>query len=204
MGAAKSFVRDNLVLIVGLTLPVLMMAGFLAASTLSRSLTDPPKHDLVFAVSDYSLRPAAPVSVRLIVDRDLLKAQYTTLPAQVGGSASTEWKKLFIYDAPSRTVRELPFDVPGDAAAIQGTRVDVVDSTKALRLSPSRISPDGYELVYPDGSGGGLFTELFFARRSRYTPRLKKGGSSVPLVLSEVQAYQGQPAEFVGWVTARR
>jgi hypothetical protein len=203
--AAKSFVRDNLVLIVGLTLPILMMAGFLTASSWSRRLTDPPKHDLVFAIPDYSMRPAAPVSVRLTVDGDLLKAQFTALPGQPGASASREWKKLFIYDAASRTARELPFDVPADAAAIHGTRVDVVDSTKTLRLSPARTSPDGYELVYPDGSGGGgLFTELFYARRSRYAPRLKKGGSSVPLTLSDVQAYQGQPAEFVGWVTARR
>ena len=204
MAAAKSFVRDNLVLIVGLTLPVLMMVGFLTASTLSRRLTDPPKYDLVFAVSDYSTRPAAPVGVRLMVDGDLLKAQYTTLPEPLGGSASREWKKLLIYDAATRTVRELPFEVPADAGAIPGTRVETVDSTKTLRLSAARMAPDGYELVYPNGSGGGLFTELFYARRSRYAPRLKKGGSSVPLTLSEAQAYQGQPAEFVGWVTARR
>ncbi len=204
MAAAKSFIRDNLVLIVGLTLPVLMMVGFLAASTMSRRLADPPKYDLVFAVSDYTMRPAAPVGVRLVVDGDLLRAQYTTLPEQPGGAASREWKKLFVYDATSRTVRELPFEVPLDAGAIQGTRVDTVDSTRTLRLSPARMAPDGYELVYPEGSGGGLFTELFYARRSRYAPRLKKGGSSVPLTLSEVQAYQGQPAEFVGWVTGRR
>ena len=199
--AAKSFVRDNLVLIVGLTLPILMMAGFLTASTWSRSLTDPPKHDLVFAVPDYGT--AAPVSVRLIVDGDLLKAEYTALHDPPGG-ASRQWKKLFIYHAPSRTVRELPFEVPLDAGAIHARRVDTVDSTKTLRLSPARTSPDGYQFVYPDGSGGGLFTELFYARRSRYAPRLKKGGSSIPLTLGEVQAYQGQPAEFVGWVTARR
>ena len=40
MSVAK-FVKDNLVLVVGLTLPVLLMVGFLAASALP-ALSDPP------------------------------------------------------------------------------------------------------------------------------------------------------------------
>ena len=50
---AQSFFKKNFVLIVGLTLPVLLIVGFLVASNLPESLSDPPKYDLVFATTDY-------------------------------------------------------------------------------------------------------------------------------------------------------
>ena len=49
---SKSFLKDNFVLIVGLTLPILLMIGFIVWSArLPRSLSDPPKYDLIFAAS---------------------------------------------------------------------------------------------------------------------------------------------------------
>ena len=58
MPVAK-FVKDNLVLVVGLTLPILLMAGFLAVSVLP-DLADPPKYDLLFSSPDY---PSTPIPI---------------------------------------------------------------------------------------------------------------------------------------------
>ena len=49
----KEFVKANMVLVVGLTLPIVLMAGFLVAAGLPQPLADPPKYSLVFAVTDY-------------------------------------------------------------------------------------------------------------------------------------------------------
>ena len=38
------FLKDNFVLVVGLTLPILLMIGFIGFSTLPRSLSDPPRN----------------------------------------------------------------------------------------------------------------------------------------------------------------
>lgn len=64
--AAKSFFKDNCVLIVGLTLPVLLMIGFMVVSSLP-ALGDPPKYNLVFSISDYRNNQSMPVSVNLVV-----------------------------------------------------------------------------------------------------------------------------------------
>ena len=49
------FLKDNFVLVVGLTLPILLMIGFIVFSTLPRSLSDPPQHDLQITGADFFL-----------------------------------------------------------------------------------------------------------------------------------------------------
>ncbi|HEV8395173.1 MAG TPA: hypothetical protein VGQ37_12910 [Vicinamibacterales bacterium] len=199
MPAAK-FVKDNLVLVVGLTLPVLLMAGFLAVSALPDRLSDPPQYDLVFTTNEYPSTPV-PINVRLIVKDGALVAQYTRPPGQQGSFGV--WKKLFVYEASARRVRQLTFGFPTDMATLDGTREEPVASAAQFKLDTTLQSPDGYELAYGDRRGGGLLLELFGGARG-YEPRLRKGSRSVPLT-----AAVGQPAfdyggvEFVGWVTAR-
>src|SRR5688572_701657 len=200
----STFVRENVVLVVGLVLPVVMMAGFLLASSLPVTVGDPPRYDLVFTVQDYPPTPNIPVSVRLVVKQGVLTAQYARLPLPPGGYASAGWKKLYVFEASSRTVRQLSFGFPADMDAIEGTREDVVEATAKLRLDTTLQAPDGYELAYGSYARGGLLSDVFFGSRGYTEPRLRKGSSSVPL-----QATAGQPAfaygaiEFVGWVTAR-
>jgi hypothetical protein len=197
--AVAKFIRDNLVLVVGLTLPVLLMAGFLAVSVLPDSFADPPKYDLLFSTTDYPPTPI-PVAVRLMVRDGVLVAQYTKPPGQPGNVGA--WKKVFLFEASSRRVRQLAFGFPADMAAIDGTREEAVASAAGLRLDSTLQAPDGYELAIGDRRGGGLLIELFGGSRG-YEPRLKKGSRSVPLpqLAGESFAYGG--IEFVGWVTGR-
>ena len=201
MPVAK-FVRDNLVLVVGLTLPVLLMAGFLLASALPGRMTDPPKYDLLFSQYDYPPGVRLPINVRLVVKDGVLTALYTQVPVPGGAYPNGTWRKLFRYEAATGTVRELSLPYPADMEAIRGTREAVVEATRDLRLDTARQSPDGYELAFGDRRGGGLLLEIFGGTRD-YGPRLRKGsGRSLPLPPS-VGYEQYSDVEFVGWVTGR-
>lgn len=199
------FLKDNFVLVVGLTLPILLMIGFIVFSTLPRSLSNPPQHDLIFAVPDYSASTNLPVNVMLIVKDGELKAQYTRVAqAPNGGYYSTGWKKLYRYQAGPQTVRELPFGIPQDVASIAPTREDVVDATKDLKLDTTLRSPDGYELEYGSSRGRGLLTDIF-GGSSSYEPRLRKGASSVRLRTGDGRtAFYSGNVEFIGWVVGTR
>ncbi|HZI80843.1 MAG TPA: hypothetical protein VFD69_15080 [Vicinamibacterales bacterium] len=197
MTVAK-FVKDNLVLVVGLTLPLLLMAGFLAVSALPQSLTDPPKYDLVFATNDYPAAPA-PVAIRLVVKDHVLVAQYNKIPGQTGNAL---WKKLFVFEASTGRVRQLPLGFPPDMAAIESMREEPVASAAGLQLDSTVQSPDGYELSFGDRRGGGLLLEIFGGSR-RYEARLRKGGRSVPIPALAGESFDYGTAEFVGWVTGR-
>ncbi|HTI42090.1 MAG TPA: hypothetical protein VL693_09705 [Vicinamibacterales bacterium] len=198
--AFREFVKANLVLVVGLTLPIVLMAGFLLASGLPERMAEPPKYNLVFSVTDFSQGAAAiPVSVRLVVQDGVLKAQYTRLPPQPTGYVNNVWKKLYLYDAAAQKVQELSFGFPANMDAIQGTVVETVDATRTMRLNTTLQSPDGYELSHDNGSRSGLINEIFWGGSYANEYRLRKGNSSVRLPLASGNiAYAN--VEFVGWV----
>lgn len=199
--AFKEFVKANLVLVVGLTLPIVLMAGFLLASGLPERTADPPKYSLVFSVTDVSQGAAAiPVSVRLVVQDGVLKAQYTKLPPQPTGYVNNVWKKLYLYDAATQKVQELSFGFPPNMDAIEGTVVETVNATRTMRLNTTLQSPDGYELSHDNGSRSGLINEIFWGGSYSNEYRLRKGSSSVRLPLASGNVAYAS-VEFVGWVT---
>ena len=205
-GRLTKFLKDNFVLVVGLTLPILLMIGFIVFSTLPRSLTNPPQHDLVFAMPDYSGANAnPPVTVTLVVRDGVLKAQYTRVAqAPNGGYYGGGWKKLYRYQAGPQSVRELPLGLPQDVASIAQMREDTVDATKDVKLDTTLRAPDGYELQYDLNRGRGLLTDIFWSSSS-YEPRLRKGASSVRLRTGDGRTtfYTGS-VEFIGWVVGTR
>ena len=199
--AFKEFVKANLVLVVGLALPVVLMAGFLVASGLPQRMADPPKYNLVFAVTDFSQgSPGIPVSVSFVVQDGVLKAQYIKLPPQPVGYVNNAWKKLYLYDAATQKVRQLSFGFPPNMDAIEGTVVEVVDATRMMRLDTTLQSPDGYELSRDNGSRSGLINEVFWGGGYSNDYRLRKGSSGIKLPLASTNMPYGT-VEFVGWVT---
>jgi hypothetical protein len=198
--AFKEFVKANLVLVVGLALPIVLMAGFLVAAGLPERIGDPPKYNLVFAMTDFSQGPSGiPVSVRLVVQDGVLKAQYTKLLPQPTGYVNNAWKKLYLYDAATQKVQELSFGFPPNMDAIEGTVVEVVDATRSLQHNTTLQSPDGYELSHDNGSRSGLINEIFWGGGYSNEYRLRKGNSSIRLPLASANTPYGS-IEFVGWV----
>jgi hypothetical protein len=202
----NNFIKDNLVLIIGLTLPVLLMVGFMVASSVPQIVADPPKYDLVFAVTEYpSVSGGIPVNVRLVVKDGVLKAQYTKNVPNPGYTNNT-WKKLYLYEAKSRTVKELPFGYPADMEKIEGTREDTVEATKGLKLDTTLQSPDGYELTTDAYSGhSGLMGDIFWGGGGYSNePILKKDKSRVKLSTANGgTSFSYTSPEFIGWVTGK-
>ena len=197
----KEFVKANLVLVVGLALPVVLMAGFLVASGLPQRLADPPKYNLVFAVTEFSQGVSGiPVSVSFVVQDGVLKAQYIKLPPQPPGYVNNAWKKLYLYDSATQKVQQLSFGFPPNMDAIDGTVVETVDATRSMRLDTTLQSPDGYELSRDNASRSGLINEIFWGGGYSNDYRLRKGSSSLRLPLAAANVPYGN-VEFVGWVT---
>ena len=49
----QGFFKKNFVLVIGLALPVLLIVGFMVATNLPQTLSDPPKYDFVFSTTAY-------------------------------------------------------------------------------------------------------------------------------------------------------
>ena len=150
------------------------------------------------------MSPNATFSVRFVVRDGVLKAQYVRTPAPPGGYPYNAWKKLYIYDAKSRKVRQLTFGFPPDMDKMAGTTEEIVEATKGLRLNTTLQSPDGYEISYDGYSHSGLLNEVFWGGSYSHEPQLKKGSSSVRLTTGDgnTSFYYGS-IEFIGWATGR-
>ena len=162
-------------LVVGLTLPVVLMLGFFAAASLPESLSDPPKYDLVFSVLDY--QAASSVPVERAAGREGRRADGAVheaaavqgaTPAPGGGSSTSTRRRPHACGSSSSASRRTSTR-SGRRAKTPWRPPPGCSSTRALQ------SPDGYELSFGDRSGGGLLGEIFSARASR-EPRLRKGG----------------------------
>lgn len=198
MGLGK-FARENLVLLAGITLPVVMMVGFLIASSLPQSLANPPQYDLVFFVDDYNSGSGnnLPVTVSFVVKNGTLFAQYVPV---IAGNSYGYWKKIYRFEAATRTIREIPFGLPSNLAMITSFREEPVAGLENVRLDTRLQAPDGYELATDDYRGNGLIGELFW-RSGTGRPRLRNGASSVPLELAaDTQYYTYGNLQFLGWV----
>jgi len=204
--SSSNFIKNNFALVLGITLPVLLMVGFMVAANMPGLVGDPPKYDFVFAISDNydGGNHNIPVTVKLTVGKDgTLRAQYTRTPVQPNTYTYNLWKKLYVYEAATRKVRELPFPYPADMDKITGTKEEVVDATKDLKLDTTQESPDGYSLSYDGYSSGGLVNEMFVGSRYSSEPRLRKGNSSVPLTANDTRPFYYSNVEFIGWATGK-
>ncbi|MEZ0262725.1 MAG: hypothetical protein ACAH80_17095 [Alphaproteobacteria bacterium] len=196
----KNFFKDNFVLIVGLALPVLLMIGFMVASSLPQS-GEPPKYDLVFYTNDYRNNNASPVSVNLTVKNGQLVAQYNKLKGE--NNYGTYWPTIYMFDAKTQRVRKLDFGLPKDADKITGMQENAVESTKSLKLSTEVRSPDGYELGNGYYRHRGLFNEVFFGwGGSSSDTSISNGSRNIKLSPDNNNNYfYGGQAVFLGWVT---
>ncbi len=200
----KNFIKENFVLIVGLTLPVLLMVAFMLASALPQTVANPPKYDLVFALTDYPGGSGGiPVTVNLVVKDGVLKAQYEKVETATHTYPNTSWKKLYLYDHNTRKVKELAFGFPADMDKIDPSREDTVDATKGMKLDTTLQSPDGYELTTESYSrGAGLFGDLFWGGGGTSEPVLQNGGSRIKLTSGDGRTvFNYTSPEFIGWVT---
>jgi hypothetical protein len=166
-------------------------------------ITDPPKYDFVFTVTDGG-NSNLPISLKMNVNKEgVLKAQYIRSPKET--YHYHQWKKLYIYEASTQKVRELPLPFPSDMEKIAEMREEVVESTQNLKLNTTLVSPDGYSLSYDGYSRSGLVGEIFMGGSYNSEPRLRKGSSSVRLVPGDNRTsfYYGS-IEFIGWVTGAK
>lgn len=190
----KSFLRDNLMIVASVALPLLVLVLFAAASIIPNWLTDPPAYDLVMT-RGFVNRNTAPIRIDLNVEGDRLVARIVKAPDVYGGLVP----RIFLFTAETQEVREVRIPLPANFDALQNGDELPIPELAGLRLDGSGRSPDGWELEGAR-SGGGLFTELFGGGGNRYQARLVKNGAVVRLRFPGESGYFYGELILLGWV----
>jgi hypothetical protein len=197
--ALKNFIKENLVLIIGLTLPVLLIALFFLATVLPKSLAPPPHYALLFSYIRYDYQNPAPVNVEFIVKDTVLKARVTKVDKKI---QNYNLKRLMVYEPKSESVSEIPYTLPVLADNAETLEL-MLPETQNMTLDSNSTAPDGFSFEGPNYGHGGLVTELFGGGYRNQGYRIKKG--SVAYKIPSVQNdYYFNGLQFIGWIVARK
>jgi hypothetical protein len=153
-------------------IPVVVVAAVALSIYLPRLFVHPTT-DFVSVVDDTHYAGDSGADYRL-VDGRIVEA-----PTATFGSATRG--RLYRYDV--KTGRAQPLTLA---------------QAQALTLDPTPTSPDGFRVVYADGSGGGLFP--FGGDGGSAAVYLDGRGVRLKLDLPVGRSYESNGFHFVGWI----
>ncbi len=190
----KKWIIENLVLVIGLSLPILLIVLFFLATVLPKSFSTPPQYEMLFTTLKYEYEN----SPMYLVDFNVVNHQ---LMAKVkkndDKSRNYNSKKLMAYNPKTETVREITIDLAKAAEA--NINEVLLAETKDLKIDASMVSPDGYQFEGSRYSNNGLIGGLFGGGNQNSGYRLKKGAVAYKVQTSQPDYYYSD-FKFVGWV----
>lgn len=198
--SAGNFIKQNFVLIVGISLPVLLVILFFVATVIPKSMMPPPQHELLFSTTRYDYQSPPPYNVDFVVRDGKLKGRISANNNKQ--TINYNYKKLMAYDGKTGSVREIAYDLPPMEGVADGSEVDIA-AAASLTIDTNSKAPDGYEFDGGSYRSGGFITGEFFGGGYHNSYRVRKGtvGYKIPM---QDGYYYGYGLEFIGWVVGKQ
>lgn len=190
----KDFLKENFVLVLGVSLPVILIVVFMIAQSMTK-LVDPPQYKAVFALQNH-YHGQKPFKFK-VDETGKLTITYTEPEIPENQSRYNYNTRLYIYDPVTDNLQETELDAPDGLKENESTVISIA-ATENLIINTATKSPDGYIFTRHNRRGGNLFTELFGYRHSNVRYVLKKDTRVIPI--TPTRYYYGND-HFIGWVT---
>lgn len=194
----KNFVKQNLVLIMGMTLPLVLIVLFFVASVLPKSMSTPPQYEMLFTTTKYESQAQEYLYDIVIKDEQLMVKVRKNSDKNIGYQST----RLMAFDGRTQTVREIPLDIANAAEVADGEPVSLL-STQGWKIVTASVAPDGYSLDAPRYSGGNLLGGLFGVGYRDNEYRLKKDGVGYRIPSEQSGYHYYGQLEFIGWVLSK-
>ena len=185
---------SNWTLIAGVSLPVIVLIGFLLYSYIARQTAEPPGYDAIFSMyinAGGEALQQANLSYSVEGDRIVVSASGRALPAVLRSTQA-----LYRLDHETLTATRITFDEPEQVTG--SNQVIEVPELDGLRVTPEIVAPDGYRFRSGYDRGPGIIGALFSPRRSGGVT-IEKLGVVHRLNTPEKVEFSGY-ARFLGWV----
>jgi hypothetical protein len=197
----NKWIRENLVLVSGIVLPILLVGGFFILSRAPTMLADPPEYDFLLVGYRYDYQHPSDYYLTFEV-RDGKLTGRAIAKDDSNANYNRQYAGIFRYHSASNAFEEIIFDLPEDLEGIEKSVPLLLTETDNLKLDKSRQSPDGYTYEFLGYRGrGGLLGELFGMRRryeSNYVLKKDSAYFNLPRPVTEPN-YQND-LHFMGWV----
>lgn len=197
------WLKQHSALTLGVGLPAVLAALFLAVQWVPRLFVDPPRYEVLY-LSGY--------------DPEYTSLRYTVEDGHVEfyfyGDSFGQLPQLYLFSPASGEAREIAIPTPKlppaktdeEAEKRRSRSIPVsVPEAEKLTLNESKTAPDGYALQYPNRRPHGSMVAVPLFADVRDAAALVKEGNVVPLPASGAHGYYGYDyghgrITFVGWV----
>jgi len=197
MTPGRGFLRDNVFLVAAVSLPLVVVAFFLAASAIPRWLVSPPSYDLLIRATEAYNQTKPPVAVDFAVRNGQVEVTFRALAANTYALRS----RLFLFDHTALSVREIPVELPDNLVEGDPPRTIAVAALTGREVLAEAKAPDGYELQSRNQRGPGIVGEVFGRNRYDAEASLVNRGRVIPIVLPmPFQNIYSSPVYSVGWL----
>jgi len=190
----KTFLRENLMIVVSIALPLLVAIFFVLASVLPGLWATPPEYDLLVSLQGRTTAKPSQLKIKLVVKDERL----TAVATKSENPNYDNNPRLFRYSHENGEVSEISIPIPENIEDSGGGMEIPVPGLNGLRIIDTIQAPDGYEFR-GRRRGGGLMTELFGGSRNRTDVSIAKDGAIVRVRLP-TSDYWYNNVRFVGWV----
>ena len=200
-----NFIKKNLVLVAGITLPVLLIISFLILTHAPRIALEPPQYDFLVVGYRYDHQHLRNYYLNFEVKDGKLRGRVTPKD-DTSTYQNQQHARIFRYDANDNSFEEISYDLPDGLEDLEKQTTFQVAETSGLSLDKKTKSPDNYSFEYLGYRGrGGLLGEVFgMGRRYDNQYVLSKNGAyfDLPQPASLPPYYYGHNLTFLGWVIA--
>lgn len=195
--------KENLVLVAGIVLPILLVGGFFVLSNAPRIISDPPQYDFLIVGYRYDYQHPRNFHLSFEVSKGRLQGKAT--PSGEGNAyPNRQYAGIFRYSAADNAFEEIVYELPEGLEGLEEPLTFLVEEARGLELDKRKKSPDGFVFEYLGYRGrGGLLGEIFgMGRRydSYYVLNRNSAHFNLPKPASDPYYYQ-HDLHFLGWVT---
>jgi len=194
MKRCKRFLKENLILAIGICLPLIVAIVFATITILPKAFTGHSKFDLLYMTMAY---PHDGVSAEVINGQ--LKISIT--PEVRNGTLPMP--RLFRFNAKSLSSTEISIELPtrSHILVIKKKEILEIPEIKNLKLDPNSISPDGYKVEFstPDY---GIASSFLVSSSYKRSLIMGKNGETIEIIEETNNTYGDKSIKFLGWIIA--
>lgn len=185
--------KENIVLIAGISLPLILMAFFAIASYVPTINTDPPEYDFIFSNDGgYSGSPNSYGYITFQQHQGNLRAHYVALENPNYSNPN----RLYYYEAATGEIEEITYELPDEVSKLEPD--DALDfdlkMLSNLKLDFAVTAPDGYAFRRGRYRSRGIMGDIFSTGSSYRDAELYRDNNIIRLPDSM------QNANFHAWV----
>ncbi len=187
----KRFVKENLTLTVGISLPIVLVLIFALGAILPKKLVSNAQFDVLYLTMPYPHDGVLPS----VADG---KLKIAITPAVRKGKLPMP--RLFRFNAKTQTSTELPLTLSAVPKNIPNSKNELLDIPEMadVKIDPSAAAPDGYKAEFSSPDSSNL---IFFVSNSyKRSLIIQKNDNVINIVNETNNAHSDKSIKFIGWI----